>query len=172
MDYVPVEEYGKAYHRLVASQPLSFPKRWVYVTSDTMQVIEEAVDWLLSRNHTHTVVYSVMPRLETGFDHFKWGQFVEENRTHSSMLLFMELLMAVEADAWIGTRMSCWGRLIDMLRCVWVDKCNAPFVEVGVLQGDDHYMYHEFVVPKHATPYGKQQKIWAAPPSSFSKIDF
>jgi len=171
MDYVPVEEYGKAYNQLVASQPLSFPKRWVYVTSDTLQVIEEAIDWLLSKSRAHTIVYSVMPRMKTGFDHFEWGQFAANNRTHNSMLLFMELLMAVEADAWIGTRMSCWGRIIDMLRCVWVDKCDAPFVEVGVLQGDDHHMYHEFFVPKHAPQYGKQMKLWAAPPSSFLKSD-
>ncbi len=47
-----------------------------------------------------------------------------------------QLTLALEADAWIGTRGSNWNRLIDELRCGWVDKCHGgtstnPFVEVG-----------------------------------------
>ena len=33
--------------------------------------------------------------------------------------------------ALVGTRNSNWNRLIDELRCVWVDKCHHPYVEVG-----------------------------------------
>ena len=86
----------------------------------------------------------------------------------------MELLMAFEADAWIGTRISTWGRIIDLPRCVWTDKCKNPLVEVGSLQqtapqGDQH-MYHEFVIPKYAKKtYAKQQIIWKAPDSVFVK---
>lgn len=39
--------------------------------------------------------------------------------------------MALEADAWVGTRISNWSRLIDELRCVWVSKCALPFIEAG-----------------------------------------
>ena len=39
--------------------------------------------------------------------------------------------MALECDAWVGTRGSNWNRLIDELRCVWVPKCAQPYVEVG-----------------------------------------
>ena len=44
---------------------------------------------------------------------------------------FLQLLMALECDAWVGTRGSNWNRLIDELRCVWVPKCAQPYVEVG-----------------------------------------
>jgi hypothetical protein len=47
-------------------------------------------------------------------------------RTH-----LLQLLLALEADAWIGTRGSNWNRLIDELRCIWVEKCRQPYVEVG-----------------------------------------
>jgi hypothetical protein len=48
-----------------------------------------------------------------------------------SRIWFLQLLMALECDAWVGTRGSNWNRLIDELRCVWVPKCMQPYVEVG-----------------------------------------
>lgn len=49
-------------------------------------------------------------------------------------LHFGQLLMALEADAWIGTYASNWCRLIDELRGVWVPKAAGPYVEVGVVE--------------------------------------
>lgn len=43
----------------------------------------------------------------------------------------LQLIIALEADGWVGTRSSNWGRIIDELRCVWVAKCRLPFVEAG-----------------------------------------
>lgn len=42
-----------------------------------------------------------------------------------------QLLLALEADAWVGTYASNWNRLIDELRAVWVPKMAGPFIEVG-----------------------------------------
>ena len=42
-----------------------------------------------------------------------------------------QLLLALEADAWVGTYASNWNRLIDELRGVWVPKIAGPYVEVG-----------------------------------------
>lgn len=50
----------------------------------------------------------------------------------------LQLLMALEADAWVGTRGSNWNRLIDELRCVWVNKCAHVYVEVGDVRGGDY----------------------------------
>lgn len=44
---------------------------------------------------------------------------------------WLQLLMALECDAWVGTRGSNWNRLIDELRCIWLPKCTAVYVEVG-----------------------------------------
>ena len=43
----------------------------------------------------------------------------------------LQLLMDLECDSFWGTRGSNWNRLIDELRCVWVDKCRLPYFEVG-----------------------------------------
>jgi len=42
-----------------------------------------------------------------------------------------QLLLALEADAWVGTYASNWNRLIDELRAVWVPKMAGPYIEVG-----------------------------------------
>jgi hypothetical protein len=44
-----------------------------------------------------------------------------------------QLLLSLEADAWVGTYASNWNRLIDELRSVWVPKAAGPYVEVGQL---------------------------------------
>ena len=49
-------------------------------------------------------------------------------------LHFGQLLLALEADAWIGTYASNWCRLIDELRGVWVPKAAGPYIEVGVVE--------------------------------------
>lgn len=57
--------------------------------------------------------------------------------THTWIL---QLLMALECDAWVGTRNSNWNRLIDELRCTMLDKCHAPYLEVG--RKKDWLEYH------------------------------
>ena len=52
-------------------------------------------------------------------------------RGRLTQLWLLQLLMALECDAWVGTRKSNWNRLIDELRCVWVPTCGFPFIEVG-----------------------------------------
>jgi hypothetical protein len=53
------------------------------------------------------------------------------DRKGFAMATLLDLVMALEADAWIGTRRSNWGRLVDELRCTKVGKCRGPFVDVG-----------------------------------------
>ena len=136
---------------------MGFARRWVYISSDTLEPILETKQLLEKADAL--AAYSIMPRLKNGFCHDAWNNF-PQNSTQSTILLLMELLMALEADAWIGTRISTWGRIIDLLRCEWTDKCKNPYIEVGSLQqtahGDQH-MYHEFVIPKHA-----KESIWQA----------
>ena len=48
-----------------------------------------------------------------------------------TIIWWLQLFIALEADAWVGTRGSNWNRLIDELRCVWVPKCQNIFAEVG-----------------------------------------
>ena len=45
----------------------------------------------------------------------------------------VQLLMALECDAWVGLRDSNWNRLIDELRCVLVPKCSHEYRGVGTM---------------------------------------
>jgi len=51
----------------------------------------------------------------------------------SKLLLyrFQQIMMALECDAWVGTRASSLNSLVDELRCVWIAKCHSPFVEIA-----------------------------------------
>ncbi|PSC70120.1 hypothetical protein C2E20_6535 [Micractinium conductrix] len=51
----------------------------------------------------------------------------------------LNMLVALECDAWVGTRGSNWDRMVDELRCVWVDKCNGPYVEAGPYKNWQNY---------------------------------
>ena len=64
------------------------------------------------------------------------GKHAENPRLHRNKRAFalatlLEVIIALEADAWVGTRRSNLSRLIDELRCTRVAKCGGPFVEVG-----------------------------------------
>lgn len=167
MEFLPTDEYVNACKKLIASHPMSFVQKIVYVTSDDKRVIEEVKEKLVNENYK--VLHSMVNTMKNGY-FFKNLNGFSQNMTRSTLELIMELFVTLEADAWIGTRMSCWGRLTDQLRCVWIDKCKNQYVEVGDLKnhGDEH-MYHEFVAPQHARKYGKQKIIWEAPNSLFPK---
>jgi len=49
---------------------------------------------------------------------------------------WLQLFMALECDAWVGTRGSNWNRLIDELRCIWLPKCGRVYREVGIKPAD------------------------------------
>lgn len=58
-----------------------------------------------------------------------------------------QLMISLEADAWVGTRASNWNRLIDEFRCTWIARCHNPYEEVG----DGWCVLHSAVVcaPEH-----------------------
>jgi hypothetical protein len=72
-----------------------------------------------------------MPRLAGGHRMSDWRAAPDESEG-SFYAHLLQLLMALEADAWVGTRGSNWNRLIDELRCVWVVKCQGVYVEAGL----------------------------------------
>jgi hypothetical protein len=82
-------------------------------------------------------IYTKLKRMDGGHHQHLWDS--QDGGIHRQQFMghLLQLFMALEADAWIGTRGSNWNRLIDELRCIWVDKCHHIFVEVG----DPHSMW-------------------------------
>jgi hypothetical protein len=123
-----VRNYVVAVVQLVNNMPHSF-SRTVFLSGDDQQSIDQARQ--LVEDRRMTVIYTRMPRLVGGHQMSGWKAAPDESEG-SFYAHLLQLLMALEADAWVGTRGSNWNRLIDELRCVWVDKCQGAYVEVGL----------------------------------------
>ncbi len=111
---------------LVARMPNSF-SRELFVSADDQRAIDEAQT--LAEARKWVFVSTRLCRMSGGHWIATWGSVRQVRETFLGHLL--QLLMSIEADAWVGTRSSNWNRLVDELRCVWVDKCHNAFVEVG-----------------------------------------
>jgi hypothetical protein len=127
MTLVPPSKYIDTAIELFENMPLSFSSRSIFVSADDETAIQEVRRD--AENMGLSVIYSHIYRQPRGQEMKVWIK--QHNRlkmTHSHLL---QLLMSLEADSWIGTRGSNWNRLIDKLRCVWVEKCPNQYTEVG-----------------------------------------
>jgi hypothetical protein len=127
MKLIPAGLFVAAAFNLMDSMPNTYARHTLLITADD----GEAVKTALSRGRAMgiEVIYSPIQRPKGGHDQLTWmNQDNKIPRLHENLL---QLMLALEADAWLGTRGSNWNRLIDELRCVWVDKCLHPYVEVG-----------------------------------------
>ena len=127
MKLVPAAKFVDAALALIDRMPNSF-SRVFFLSGDDEQTINETR--ALLEGQAMTFAFTRLPRLSGGHKLLAWLQspFHEAGGFYGHLL---QLVMALEADAWIGTRGSNWNRLIDELRCVWVDKCGGVYVEVG-----------------------------------------
>jgi len=128
MALVPSEKYVQAFTSLIRNMPNSF-SRVLFVSADDEKAVDTCRGLTEERNMTY--IYTRLPRMKGGFAYGTWGSMEGKEQRRLIMGHLLQLLMALEADAWIGTRASNWNRLIDELRCVWVDKCHGSFVELG-----------------------------------------
>jgi hypothetical protein len=119
------EDYLNALEGMFQNAPMSFSK-WVYITSDNLHAIQELE--ILASNKGWRVLFSNSPRMDSGYVQGDVKVFWNFNVTIS---VLMQLSMALECSAWIGTRGSNWNRIIDELRCVHYPKCLLPFKEVA-----------------------------------------
>lgn len=130
MKLVPTKTYMEAAVELAESMPNGFGQHTLLVIADEEKNVQASLQ--LGQASGFQVIHSNINRLTNGYHHSDLTLLENpQTRFYNDLL---ELVMALEADAWIGTRASSWGRLIDELRCVWVDKCLQPFREVGELK--------------------------------------
>jgi hypothetical protein len=124
MSLVPTQRYLDAAEDLVTMHPFGYRNIGFLSTEDP-----GAVDELMAHNGTFRYLWWDVPRDNSnGPDQLmKLGL----RRGELTMIWWLQLFIALEADAWVGTRGSNWNRLIDELRCVWVPKCQNVYHEVG-----------------------------------------
>jgi len=118
--------------------PLHFSSHTIFLSSDDEEAIQSSKNKLESMGYS--VIYSKIPRWKNGnyIEMMDTDEYIRKHRQDFAMYHLLELQMSMEADGWIGTRASNWNRMIDELRCIWVSKCQMPFVEVGDIHGDDY----------------------------------
>ena len=127
MTLVPPLRYTQAAIGIIRNAPLSLAIRRIFVSADDEAAITETRR--AAEEAQLSVIYSHIPRQVGGHSLQVWkqqGNTLAKTHTH-----LLQLLMSLEADSWIGTRASNWNRLIDELRCVWVEKCQGLYTEVG-----------------------------------------
>jgi hypothetical protein len=129
MRLVQSKTFLEAAVRLSVDNPFSYTK-FMYVASDSSDRLR---DCLLSKPNGWSIGHAHMyrkPEGQVNVEILTQG-YAEGHVGQLALRHLAELMLALEADAWVGTRGSNWNRLIDELRCVVVDKCHGVFKEVG-----------------------------------------
>ena len=119
------EAYFAAAEALVRLNPMGLVRAAFISTEDPGTIAAAAQE-----RRGWAMMWYDMPRRHS-LDQNPGRQELPLPRGQLTRVLLLQLLMALECDAWVGTRGSNWNRLIDELRCIWVPKCKQPYVDVG-----------------------------------------
>ena len=131
MKLVPTEAYLEAAARLVKMHPMALAPRGIFMSTEDPEAPVLAGQLLAGAPgfaHWSMAWYDVPRANSNGPEQL--SQF-SLPRGVLSRIWLLQILLALECDAWVGTRGSNWNRVIDELRCVWVPKCQNVFEEVG-----------------------------------------
>lgn len=135
MRLIPFQEYAEEAEWFAKQNPNSYYKS-AFISSEDPNVFEYArniarltFDYGLTSPNENWIWYmSKIKRLNAGpMDQIKAFQ----NRSTTTLSWILQLFMALECDAYVGTLNSNWNRIIDELRCIWVDHCKQPYLEIG-----------------------------------------
>ena len=124
MTLVADDAYFAAAESLVLHHPMGL-SRAAFISTEDPGTLESAV----KETRGWALMWYDVPRINSnGIDQLHKLSLLPAQLTR---IWFLQLLMALECDAWVGTRGSNWNRLIDELRCIWVPKCMQPYSDVG-----------------------------------------
>ena len=129
MKLVGTAAYLRAAAALARLHPMPLAGRNLFLSTEDPSAVTEAADLLASELHAWALAWYDVPRANSNGP-LQLAQ-LGVPRGQLTRVWLLQLLLALECDAWVGTRGSNWNRLIDELRCVWVPKCQQLFAEVG-----------------------------------------
>ncbi|KAK6527189.1 hypothetical protein TWF281_010381 [Arthrobotrys megalospora] len=143
MELIPFHKYVERAEEYAAMNMI-MSRKTCFISTEDERVLEEAKAignaWIspnTTSNENWTWIWSNIPRINGGpveqLDRFG-------NRTDMTIKWMLQLFWAIEASHILGTRGSGWNRMIDELRCIWVD-CRTPYMEVGPFEDWVHYNF-------------------------------
>lgn len=134
MALVPTDDYLKEAARLVKLQPIILSPYRIFLSTEDPSAIDEMSESIMKGTSTRINSFLLnwwdVPR-ENSNGPEQLAKFNSLPKAQLTLVWWLQLLLALECDAWVGTRGSNWNRLIDELRCVWVAKCQNIYSEVG-----------------------------------------
>ncbi|KAK6347270.1 hypothetical protein TWF696_007342 [Orbilia brochopaga] len=143
MELIPFRKYVDRAEEFAAMNMI-MANKMCFISTEDQGVLDEAKTignaWIspnTTSNQNWTWMWSEIPRINGGpvEQLNKFG-----NRTDMTIKWMQQLFFAIEAPYILGTRGSGWNRMIDELRCVWVD-CRTPYMEVGPFEDWVHYNF-------------------------------
>ncbi|EPS42115.1 hypothetical protein H072_3879 [Dactylellina haptotyla CBS 200.50] len=143
MELIPFRKYVDRAEEFAAMNMI-MTRKTCFISTEDQGVLDEAKQignaWIspnTTSNENWTWVWSNIPRINGGpvEQLNKFG-----NRTDMTIKWMQQLFFAIEAPNVVGTRGSGWNRMIDELRCIWVD-CRTPYMEVGPFEDWVHYNF-------------------------------
>ncbi|CAF0757579.1 unnamed protein product [Didymodactylos carnosus] len=135
MRLIPLKEYVEEAEWFAKQNPNSYHKS-AFLSSEDPAVFEEAksityvtFDYGLTSPNENWIWYMSKIKRENIGPMQQLDVF--GNRSDMTLSWMLQLFMALECDGYVGTLNSNWNRLIDELRCIWMDNCMHPYLEVG-----------------------------------------
>lgn len=133
MVLVPTMAYLEQAAALVKLHPIGLAPYRIFLSTEDPSAIDEIskaiTEGPVARAKSFSLDWWQVPRDNSnGPDQLAMFALPKAQLT---LIWWLQLLLALECDAWVGTRGSNWNRLIDELRCVWVAKCQNIYAEVG-----------------------------------------
>lgn len=134
MALVPTSAYLQEAARLVKLSPINLAPYRIFLSTEDPGSVNELTESIKKGASERINAFSLdwwdVPRDNSnGVE--QMDKFDAIPKARLTLIWWLQLLLALECDAWVGTRGSNWNRLIDELRCVWVAKCQNIYSEVG-----------------------------------------
>jgi len=132
-----ISAYLAAAKRILRANPLG-TSRLIFLSSENPENLNALRDFTASPEG-HAGVRTTWYGLATAMPRHNSNGYSQGTLYGTEFMMvryLLQLLLALECDAFIGQRASNWNTVIDQLRCVWVPKCAATFTEVGEVNFD------------------------------------
>ena len=128
----------------------NFVGRHLFLSTEDHAVVEEALNRTMNKGGSEgEAIWDTIFNIENRSNAAVFHMFKQRGPRAACMESFLNLVLSLEADAWVCTLTSAWCNLIDVLRMTLAGKADAPFINLvprGYRRGQycDKKMWHRW----------------------------